>query len=95
MQRSFGERVAMNSPLQGTAADIMESAMVNIYRRLKEEKLESKMILQVHDEILIEAKKEEEEIIKKILEEEMKGAAYLKVSLEIDVHSGTDWYEAK
>ena len=87
--------MAMNSPLQGTAADIMKIAMVNIYRRLKEEKLESKMILQVHDEILIEAKKEEEEIIKKILEEEMKGAAYLKVSLEIDVHSGTDWYEAK
>ena len=95
MQRSFGERVAMNSPLQGTAADIMKIAMVNIYRRLKKENLESKMILQVHDEILIEAKKEEEEIIKKILEEEMKGAACLKVSLEIDVHSGANWYEAK
>lgn len=95
MQRSFGERVAMNSPLQGTAADIMKIAMVNIYRRLKQEQLDSKMILQVHDEILIETKKEEEETVRKILEEEMKGAAGLKVSLEIDVHTGSDWYEAK
>ena len=95
MQRSFGERVAMNSPLQGTAADIMKIAMIGVYRRLKEEHLESKMILQVHDEILIETKKEEIERVKQILEEEMKGAAKLRVSLEIDVHHGTNWYEAK
>ena len=95
MQRSFGERVAMNSPLQGTAADIMKIAMIGVYRRIKEEKLESRMILQVHDEILIETKEEELEQIKKILEEEMKGAANLKVALEIDVHSGSNWYEAK
>ena len=95
MQRSFGERVAMNSPLQGTAADIMKIAMIRVFERMERENLKSKMILQVHDEILIEAAKEEEEIIKRILEEEMKGAAGLAVTLEVDIHSGTDWYEAK
>lgn len=95
MQRSFGERVAMNSPLQGTAADIMKIAMIRVFERIEREKLKSRMILQVHDEILIEAAKEEEEIIKNILEEEMKGAANLAVTLETDIHSGTDWYEAK
>ena len=95
MQRSFGERVAMNSPLQGTAADIMKIAMIRVFERMERENLKSRMILQVHDEILIEAAKEEEEIIKTILEEEMKGAAGLSVTLEVDIHSGTDWYEAK
>ena len=95
MQRSFGERVAMNSPLQGTAADIMKIAMIRVFERMEREQLKSKMILQVHDEILIEASLDEEEKVKKILEEEMKGAANLAVVLEIDVHSGTDWYEAK
>ena len=95
MQRSFGERVAMNSPLQGTAADIMKIAMIRVFERMEQEQLKSRMILQVHDEILIEAALDEEEMVKKILEEEMKGAADLDVVLEIDVHSGTDWYEAK
>ena len=95
MQRSFGERVAMNSPLQGTAADIMKIAMIRVFERIERENLRSRMILQVHDEILIEAAKEEEEIIRNILEEEMKGAADLAVTLETDIHSGTDWYEAK
>lgn len=95
MQRSFGERVAMNSPLQGTAADIMKIAMIRVFERLERENLKSKMLLQVHDEILIEAAKEEEMQVIKILEEEMKGAASLAVTLEVDVHSGTDWYEAK
>lgn len=95
MQRSFGERVAMNSPLQGTAADIMKIAMIRVFERMERENLKSRMILQVHDEILIEAAKEEEDIIKNILEEEMKGAADLAVTLETDIHSGTDWYEAK
>ncbi len=95
MQRSFGERVAMNSPLQGTAADIMKIAMIRVFERLEKEHLKSKMILQVHDEILIEAAKEEEMQVAKILEEEMKGAASLAVTLEVDIHSGTDWYEAK
>ena len=95
MQRSFGERVAMNSPLQGTAADIMKIAMIRVFERMEKEQLKSKMILQVHDEILIEAAKEEVETVTKILEEEMKGVAGLTVTLEVDIHSGTDWYEAK
>lgn len=95
MQRSFGERVAMNSPIQGTAADIIKIAMIRVWKRLKEENLSSKLILQVHDELLIETKIEEKEQVRAILEEEMKGAAELAVSLEIDLHTGTDWYEAK
>jgi len=95
MQRSFGERVAMNSPIQGTAADIMKIAMIRVYKRLKEEGLASKLILQVHDELLIETKIEEKEQVARILEEEMKGAADLAVSLEIDLHTGENWYEAK
>ena len=95
MQRSFGERVAMNSPLQGTAADIMKIAMIRVFERMERKNMKSKMILQVHDEILIEAAKEEETQVMKILEEEMKGAASLAVTLEVDIHAGTDWYEAK
>ena len=95
IQRSFGERVAMNSPIQGTAADIIKIAMIRVHRRLKEEQLKSRLILQVHDELLIETAKEEVEIVSQILEEEMKGAADLSVSLEIDMHTGENWYEAK
>lgn len=95
MQRSFGERVAMNSPIQGTAADIIKIAMIRVWKRLKDEKLSSKLILQVHDELLIETKAEEKEQVRAILEEEMKGAANLAVSLEIDLHTGENWYEAK
>lgn len=95
MQRSFGERVAMNSPIQGTAADIIKIAMIRVWRRLKAENLSSKLILQIHDELLIETKEEEKDKVKVILEEEMKGAADLSVSLEIDLHTGLNWYEAK
>lgn len=95
MQRSFGERVAMNSPIQGTAADIIKIAMIRVWRRLKEKQLSSRLILQVHDELLIETKTEEADEVKRILEEEMKGAAKLAVSLEIDLHTGNNWYEAK
>ena len=95
MQRNFGERVAMNAPIQGTAADIIKIAMNRVYDRLEREGLESRLILQVHDELLIEAKKEEAERIKIILEEEMKHAADLAVELEIDVHCGENWYDAK
>ncbi|NBJ91604.1 DNA polymerase I [Parablautia muri] len=95
MQRSFGERVAMNSPIQGTAADVIKIAMIKVHRRLKEEKLASKLILQVHDELLIETKKEEADKVRQILEEEMSRAAQLAVRLEIDLHEGNDWYEAK
>ncbi len=95
MQRSFGERIAMNSPIQGTAADIIKIAMIRVHNRLKEEGLASKLILQVHDELLIETKEEEKERVAVILAEEMKGAADLAVSLEIDLHTGENWYEAK
>ncbi|MGN0361213.1 MAG: DNA polymerase I [Bilifractor sp.] len=95
MQRSFGERVAKNAPIQGTAADIIKIAMNRVNRRLKREHLKSRLLVQVHDELLIEAAKGEEEIVKTILREEMEGAADLAVRLEIDVHDGASWYEAK
>ena len=95
MQRSFGERVAMNSPIQGTAADIMKIAMIRVWERLHRENLKSRLILQVHDELLIETDISEEEAVRRILTEEMQQAAELSVRLEIDLHTGTDWYEAK
>ncbi len=95
MQRSFGERAAMNSPIQGTAADIMKIAMIRVCKRLKEELPEADLILQIHDELLIEVPEEKAEEAERIMCEEMAGAADLKVSLEIDSHVGKDWYEAK
>ncbi len=95
MQRSFGERIAMNSPIQGTAADIIKIAMINVWKRLKEENLKSKLILQVHDELLIEVLPKEEETVREILTHEMQSAAELAVTLEIDLHTGKNWYEAK
>ncbi len=95
MQRSFGERVAMNSPIQGTAADIIKIAMIGVDRRLKEEGLKSRLVLQVHDELLIEAEQTEVETVKEILRQEMEQVASLDVPLEIDMHTGDNWYEAK
>lgn len=95
MQRSFGERVAMNSPIQGTAADIIKIAMIHVWARLKKEGLKSKLILQVHDELLIETYAQEEEQVRRILSEEMQKAAVLSVALEIDLHTGMTWYDAK
>lgn len=95
MQRSFGERVAMNAPIQGTAADIIKIAMIRVHDRLAEEGLQSKLILQVHDELLIETHKEELTQVEQILTEEMQGAAQMSVTLEIDMHTGNNWYEAK
>lgn len=95
MQRSFGERVAMNAPIQGTAADIIKIAMVGVNRRLKEQKLKSRLVLQVHDELLIEVYKPELPAVQTILQEEMEHAAELDVPLEIDMHTGENWYEAK
>ncbi len=95
MQRSFGERVAMNSPIQGTAADIIKLAMIKVYSRLKEEGLKSKLILQVHDELLIETEKSEEARVREILEGQMREAAELAVTLEVDLHTGDNWYDAK
>ena len=94
MQRQFGERIAMNAPIQGTAADIIKIAMVRVDKRLRNEGYRARLLLQVHDELLIEAPKEEEEAVQKILEQEMKQAANLSVSLEIDMHSGLNWLEA-
>ncbi len=95
MQRSFGERVAMNAPIQGTAADIMKIAMILVFRRLKEETESAKLILQVHDELVVEVKEEEKDKVIRILEEEMKKAADFPVALEVEAHYGKDWYEAK
>ena len=94
MQRQFGERIAMNSPIQGTAADIIKIAMLRVHRRLRAEGLRSRLILQVHDELLIETAPEEIEAVRTILEEEMRGAADLSVELEIDCKEGTNWLEA-
>ena len=95
MQRSFGERVAMNSPIQGTAADIIKIAMVGVDRRLRRERLKSRLILQIHDELLVEAAPGETEQVKTILQEEMYGAASLSVPLEIDMKVGNSWFETK
>ena len=95
MQRSFGERVAMNSPIQGTAADIIKIAMNRVHDRIKAEGLESRLVLQVHDELLVEAKLSEADLVEKILREEMQQAASLRVPLEINLHRGKNWYEAK
>jgi DNA polymerase-1 len=95
MMRQFGERVAMNAPIQGTAADIMKIAMIRVFERIHREHLKSQLILQIHDELLIETDISEEKEVVAILEEEMKNAANLPVSLEVDVETGTDWYGAK
>ena len=95
MQRSFGERVAMNSPIQGTAADIIKIAMIRVWEALRKEGLSSRLILQIHDELLIETKESEAGRVRQILETQMKGAADLAVSLEVDLHTGKNWYDAK
>ncbi len=93
--RSFGERIALNTPVQGTAADIIKKAMVNVYNRLKEQKMKSRLILQIHDELIIEAHTSEIEEVKKLLKEEMENVINLKVHLDIDMNTGASWYEAK
>lgn len=95
MQRSFGERVAMNSPIQGTAADIIKIAMVGVNTRLKSEGMKSRLLLQIHDELLVEAHETEVERVKQILMEEMMNAASLRVPLAVDMNTGINWYEAK
>jgi len=94
-QRSFGERVAMNSPIQGTAADIMKIAMIEVDRELRKRGLKSRIVLQVHDELLVETRREEIQEVKGILEEKMKGAADLRVPLEVEIQEGESWYDAK
>ena len=95
MMRQFGERVAMNAPIQGPAADIMKIAMINVFFALKKKSLKSRLILQIHDELVIETYQDEEDLVKDILVKEMERAADLSVPLEVDCHTGSDWYEAK
>lgn len=95
MQRQFGERVAMNSPIQGTAADIIKIAMIAVDKELTKRKMKSRLVLQVHDELLVEAWKKELEEVQAILKECMENAATLDVPLDIDMHTGQSWYEAK
>ena len=85
----------MNSPIQGTAADIMKIAMIAVFRMLKERNLKSKLILQIHDELVVETAEDEVDEVKTIVTECMKNAASLAVSLEVDLHTGNNWYEAK
>ena len=93
--RSFGERVARNMPIQGSAADIIKIAMINVNRRLKTENLKAKLILQVHDELIVEAPETEAKVVSKILKFEMENAAKLKVPLVADANIGNTWYDAK
>lgn len=95
MQRSFGERIAMNSPIQGTAADIMKIAMIRVNRALKEQGMKTKILLQIHDELLLEAPKEEAEMAAEILRREMMAAAELSVPLSVEIKIGENWYETK
>ena len=94
MQRSFGERIAMNSPIQGTAADIIKIAMINVDRELRAQKLKSRIVLQVHDELLIETSKDEVEQVRSIISQQMINAADLAVPLEIGIGQGDNWYNA-
>lgn len=95
MVRQFGSRIAMNTPIQGTAADIMKLAMINVYKELQNKNLKSKIILQVHDELLIEAVEEEKEQVENILKQEMENVIKLKVPLKIDIEEGNNLYDAK
>ena len=95
MVRKFGDRVAMNTPIQGTAADIMKIAMINVFKKLKEEDLNSKIVLQVHDELLIETDIVEKDKVKEILVGCMENAAKLLVPLKVEVEEGENWYDAK
>ncbi len=95
MLQAFGERVAKNMPIQGTAADIIKIAMVRVYTRLKEEKLQARLIMQVHDELIVECPESEEQAVQIIVKQEMENACKMKVKLTADVHCGKNWFEAK
>ena len=93
--RNQGKRFAMNAPIQGSAADIIKVAMVNVYNKLKENEMKSKLILQVHDELIVEAVDEELELAEKIVREEMENAQSMDVKLDVDLNTGNSWYETK
>ena len=91
--RSFGERIALNTPIQGTAADIIKLAMIRVHDELEKRKLKSRLILQVHDELIIDAHREELEEVKCLLREQMENAVELSVPLVVDIGVGSNWYE--
>jgi DNA polymerase-1 len=93
--RQFGERAAMNMPLQGSSADIIKIAMLNVHKALKTKNMQTKLILQVHDELVLDAPESEKDEAAKILKYEMEHAVELKVPLTVDVHTGKNWYDAK
>ena len=93
--RQFGIRAAMNMPIQGTAADIIKMAMINVYNEMKKQNLKSKLILQVHDELLIETYEDEKEVVKNILKNCMENVINLSVPLKVDINEGKNWNEAK
>ena len=93
--QNFGKRVAMNTPIQGTAADIIKIAMIRVYDRLAKEERKSKLILQIHDELIVETAPDEAEIVQRIVQEEMEAAASMKVKLSVEAHSGKTWFDAK
>ena len=95
MVRKFGDRAAMNTPIQGTAADIMKIAMIDVYNELKKRKLKSKLVLQIHDELLIDTVEKEKEEVKELLKTCMERAMVLKVPLKVEVEEGKNWYQAK
>ena len=92
--QAFGKRICLNTPIQGTAADLIKIAMIRVTNELKKQKLEAKLVLQVHDELIVEAPDCEVETVKKILKTEMENAASLSVPLTADVNSGNDWFDA-
>ena len=93
--RSFGERVAMNTPIQGSAADIIKVAMVKVFNELRRKNLKARLILQVHDELIIEAHKEEVDQVKELVKDIMENCIELDVPLKVDIKVGDSWYEAK
>lgn len=95
MLQAAGKRIAMNTPVQGTAADLIKIAMINVYRRLKEEIPDARLILQVHDELILEVSPEDAQRAAAVLKEEMQGVYNMKVPLAVDVHTGFSWYDAK
>ena len=95
MMQAAGKRIAMNTPVQGTAADLIKIAMINVYRRLKEENLNAQLILQVHDELIVESSQEDSKRAAEILGEEMRSVWEMKVPLSVDVNEGASWYDAK
>ena len=93
--KALGERLAMNAPIQGSAADIIKLAMVKVYNRMKRENLQSEMILQVHDELILNVKHDELEIVKSLVKEEMENVLNMSVELEVDTNIGNTWYDVK